>query len=121
MTLEIKQGSAGVQQVPVAPSVVLPAEASSATKPQVKSDLVAAVDMQKLHQDLTSTLEKINSVMRDGGRNLSFGIDHSLNGPVVVVKNSDTGEVVREIPNEAVVRVAHSIDALKGILFSGLI
>ena len=78
------------------------------------------VDMQKLQQDLSSSLEKINQAMRDGGRNLSFAMDQSVQGLVVTVKNTDTGEVIRQIPNEAVVRVAHNIDALKGVLYNGL-
>ena len=36
----------------------------------------------------------------------------------VVVTNSATGEVIRKIPTEEVIRVAHSIDALKGVLYS---
>lgn len=88
--------------------------AQQAAKPDFK------VDMQKLQQDLNSSLEKINQAMRDGGRNLNFSIDQSVQGPVVMVKNTDTGEVIRQIPNEAVVRVAHNIDALKGVLYNGL-
>ena len=32
--------------------------------------------------------------------------------------NPETGEVVRQIPNEEVVRMAHSIEAGKGLLFN---
>jgi flagellar protein FlaG len=39
---------------------------------------------------------------------------------VVLVKNADTGEVVRQIPNEVVVRIAHSIEAFKGLLHNEL-
>jgi len=35
-----------------------------------------------------------------------------------VVTNTQTGEVIRKIPSEAVIRVAHNIEALKGLLFS---
>jgi len=31
--------------------------------------------------------------------------------------NKETGEVVRQIPNEVVIRVANSIEDLKGVLF----
>jgi uncharacterized FlaG/YvyC family protein len=39
---------------------------------------------------------------------------------VVYVKNAETGEVVRQIPNEVVVRLAHSIESFKGILHNDL-
>jgi flagellar protein FlaG len=80
-----------------------------------------SVDMQKLHADLAASIEKINQSLQDGGRNLSFSVDPSIvGGPLVTVKNAKTGEVVRQIPNEAVVRVAHNIDELKGVLYNGL-
>ena len=54
--------------------------------------------------------------MRDGGRNLSFSMDEKLGGLVIMVKNADTGEIVRQIPSDAVVRMAHNIDEFKGLL-----
>ena len=53
---------------------------------------------------------------RSGG--LSFHIDEAVGGPVVTVRSSETGEVVRQIPNEVVVRVAHSIEKMKGLIFN---
>jgi len=41
-----------------------------------------------------------------------------LKRPVITVRNTNTGEVVRQIPTEEVIRVAHRMDALKGILFN---
>jgi flagellar protein FlaG len=35
---------------------------------------------------------------------------------VITVKNSSTGEVIRQIPDEALLRVAHNIDDIKGLL-----
>jgi uncharacterized FlaG/YvyC family protein len=55
-------------------------------------------------------------MMKDSGRNLNIGVDKALGGPVVTVRNSESGEVVRQIPNEVVVQMAHSIEAFKGWL-----
>jgi uncharacterized FlaG/YvyC family protein len=41
-----------------------------------------------------------------------------LGRPIVVVRKEDTGEVIRQIPNEVVVKVAHNIEALKGMLMN---
>jgi uncharacterized FlaG/YvyC family protein len=35
-----------------------------------------------------------------------------------MVRNTSTGEVVRQIPSEDVLRVAHKMDALRGILYN---
>jgi flagellar protein FlaG len=48
---------------------------------------------------------------------LGFSITDSIEVPVVTVKNTVTGEVVRQIPNEVVIRVAQNIDNVqKGLL-----
>jgi flagellar protein FlaG len=55
-------------------------------------------------------------MMVAGGRGLNFAMDEKLGRPIISVKNSETGEVVRQIPNEVVVRIAHGIEDLKGLL-----
>jgi flagellar protein FlaG len=49
---------------------------------------------------------------------LVLEIDETVGGPVVTVLSAETGEVVRQIPNEVVVRVAHNIDRIKGLLLN---
>jgi flagellar protein FlaG len=73
---------------------------------------------ERLRHNLDAAIEHINTVMRDGGRNLSFSIDPALGRPIVVVRKEDTGEVIRQFPNEVVIKVAHSIEALKGVLLN---
>jgi flagellar protein FlaG len=73
-----------------------------------------------MRANLQDSLEKINESLRDGGRNLNFSMDEKLGGLVILVKNADTGEVVRQIPSDAVVRMAHSLDDLKGVLHNEL-
>jgi flagellar protein FlaG len=63
-------------------------------------------------------VDRLNEQMKEGSRGLNFSIDEKLGRPVVTVRNESTGEVVRQIPNEVVVRVAHSIDELKGLLLN---
>jgi len=45
-------------------------------------------------------------------------VDDAVGGPVVTVRSSTTGEVVRQIPNETVVNIAHNFERMKGLLFS---
>jgi len=60
----------------------------------------------------------MNERMQDGGRGLAFKLDPSLNRPVVTVTNQETGEVIRQIPNEVIIRMARSIDQTKGNLLN---
>lgn len=84
-------------------------------KPEIK------VDTEQMKQNLQEAINHLNEVMRDGGRGLNFSMDQALGRPVVYVKNAETGEVVRQIPNEVVVRVAHSIEELKGMLHNKVV
>jgi flagellar protein FlaG len=104
-------------------AVAVDAHTSTDTpKPKVQAPkpVEINVDIEKMRANLKASIEKLNESLRDGGRNLNFHMDEKVGGLVVLVKNSDTGEVVRQIPNETVVRMAHSIEAFKGILHNEL-
>ncbi len=73
-------------------------------------------DSEKMRANLEEAINRINEMMRDGGRGLNFSMDNKLGRPIVLVRNLESGEVIRQIPNEVVVKVAHSIEDLKGML-----
>ena len=60
----------------------------------------------------------LNQQIQRTNRGLGFRMDEILNSPVVTVVSESTGEVVRQIPNEVVVRVAHNIERMKGLFFN---
>ena len=97
-----------------------PSTLADVPKVQAPKPTDIKVDTQSLKQKLMDSIEKLNTTMRDGGRNLNFHVDEAVGGPVVTVKNADTGEVVRQLPNEVVVRIDHSIEAFKGLLHNKL-
>ncbi len=68
--------------------------------------------------DLQDAVSILNQQLTSSKRGLGFHIDEAVGGPVVTVRSADTGEVVRQIPNEVVVRVAHSIEKMKGLMFN---
>ena len=94
--------------------------AVASPKVQERKQVDIKVDVDAMRANLKDSIHRLNESMRDGGRNLNFHIDDKVGGPVVLVKNADTGEVVRQIPNEVVVRIAHSIEAFKGLLHNEL-
>ncbi len=99
--------------VPGAPGVAPAVNAApSGPRPEPK------VNAEQMKQNIDQAIRQLNDSMRDGGRNLAFAMDEVLGRPVIVVKKQDTGEVIRQIPNEVVVKVAHSMDKLKGLIFS---
>ena len=87
-----------------------------ATAPIPKAEI--NVNVEQMKKNLDQAIGQLNDNMRDGGRNLAFAMDETLGRPVIVVKKEDTGEVIRQIPNEVVIKVAHSMEKLKGLLFN---
>jgi flagellar protein FlaG len=69
-----------------------------------------------MREQLKQTLAEMNQQMRLNGRALAFSMDEKADRMVIKVSNSITGEVVRQIPNEVVLRIAHSIEEFKGVL-----
>ena len=103
----------------------VPKEASSAPSNALyRADIVPmkrvelSVDPRQMAEKLTQVLAEANQQMANSRVALGFSMNEAINGPVVTVKNLQTGEVVRTIPNEVVVRVAQSIHSLKGVLFN---
>lgn len=74
------------------------------------------VDLERESQDVREAIGRLNDMLTASARSVSFSMDERLGRPIVYVKNSTTGEVIRQIPNEVVVRIAHSIEDLKGLL-----
>jgi len=109
--------AAAVQAQPAAPPVAPTAPQSVARvekAPAVKAEPL--VDPQELRANLEAAIKKLNQQVESNGRGLNFAIDEKLNRPIITVRNTSTGEVVRTIPNEVVIKVAHNIEDLKGLL-----
>jgi flagellar protein FlaG len=75
-------------------------------------------DQAQATQNLKEAVSLLNKQMADTGRGLGFSYDESKASAVIKVSDLNTGEVVRQIPSEDVLRIAHKIDDLKGILYN---
>ena len=110
---QVRQGAAASMPTASAPA---PAPAGpkvmDLVRPQIK------VDTEGDHQRLQQAVERMNAKMVDGGRGLAFRVDPDLGRPVVTVTNKETGEVIRQIPNEVVIQMARSIEDAKGLLLN---
>ena len=98
-------GSSAIQ-IPETPKVLAP-------KP-----VALKFDASEVRRNLQDAVSMLNQQMASTNRGLGFRIDEAVGGPVFTVRSADTGEVVRQIPNEVVVRVAHNIEKMKGLLLN---
>ena len=106
----VHAGSSGAQAA-TTPAVAPP-------KVSVPKPVDLHFDEAKARQNLQEAVKALNEQMVASKTGLGFSVDKSLDRPVVTVRNTETGEVVRQIPTETVVRLAHSIDDMKGLLLN---
>lgn len=113
--------------VPAASSAAAAAPVRHADAP-VKPEAVAkpveipkrtSVDLEAGLKKIDDIVQQMNEEMQSTRRGLSFAYDRTISTQVVTVKSAESGEVIRQIPTEAVVRVAHNIEKLKGLMFDG--
>lgn len=98
--------------------------ASVAISPAEKAPAVKAeplFDPQELRANLEAAIERLNQQVESNARGLRFSIDQELDRPVVVVRSTATGEVIRQIPNETVLKVARGLEDAKGLLADHLL
>jgi flagellar protein FlaG len=74
------------------------------------------IDFEGMSKNLDEAIQKLNDQMKSNQRGLTFSKDQVNGTTVVKVMNSHTGEVVRQIPDVSLLRAAHSIEALKGMI-----
>ena len=103
-------------EVRLSPSVAMHHPLESTPKVMTMPKAEINFDADRMRQSIKDSVSKLNEMMDAGGRGLSFALDEKLGQAIIYVKNSQTGEVVRQIPNEVVVRIAHGIEDLKGLL-----
>ncbi|WP_409440022.1 flagellar protein FlaG [Psychromonas sp. GE-S-Ul-11] len=68
-------------------------------------------------EEIAKTVQEMNDFLHDMKRNLSFSIDDELGKSVIIVKDSDSDEVIRQIPSEELVVLRKKMDDVAGILF----
>lgn len=107
------------------PPVAAPEASTQAVKPaqhvsrvmNESKDVAAhvAVDAQAMRESIQEAVDRLNEQMASNQRALGFKVDDET--VVVLVTNKETGEIVRQIPTEAAIRMSQSFEALKGLLY----
>jgi len=105
-------------------AAITPPTASSAVQvpeaPKVQAPKPVAIhfDQAEVQQTIQEAVHLLNQQINSNNRGLGFHVDEAVGGPVVTVRSTETGEVVRQIPNETIVNVAHNLDRMKGLIFN---
>lgn len=58
-----------------------------------------------------AVVQRIQQYLRESGRDLDFRVDADTDRMVITVRDQATGEVIRQIPSEEVLRIARSVSS----------
>jgi len=86
-----------------------------AKQSQNQASQVAIIREQ--NKKLQQVVTELNQMMGMTSTKLSFSVDRESNKMVIRVVDAETQEVIRQIPSEDAINVAHHIHSLMGILY----
>ncbi|MGH9719658.1 MAG: flagellar protein FlaG [Bryobacteraceae bacterium] len=73
-----------------------------------------AAEQRPGHHDLIEAVKAVNSSQMLGGQEIIFSLDRWTQRPVMTVVDRETQEVVRQFPDEKVLRMAAALKAGDG-------
>ena len=104
-------GSVGAVPAPAVPSPAGQARQELPGSGQSAPPAAASDEVQK-------AVRRLNDYAQNLRRDLQFRIDEQVDRVIVTVLDSESGEVIRQIPSEEMLAVAHSLEQAQGLLLN---
>ncbi len=98
-------------------STVQSSSATAVSAANQTANQTANQKAQSSEKNIDAAVSEINQVFQSASTSLAFYVDKSSQRFVVEVKDTNTGESIVKFPGEAVLKIAESIESLKGVLF----
>ena len=96
---------------------------SSLVKNTKSTPVKSSLSKKTLVETLKTNEEKVRAAVKEINNELvklqselGFSVDKVAKEVVVTVKRKESGEIVRQIPSETALKLAHNFEKLKGIL-----
>jgi flagellar protein FlaG len=67
-------------------------------------------------QRVQRAVDEINAQLRELDKNIRFSVDQDTGETVVKVVDTETGDVIRQIPSEEMLAISRSLERLQGVL-----
>ena len=77
----------------------------------------AQTQTQAHTQEVSEAVNEVNDYLKNMNRNLSFSIDEDSGDSIIIIKDSENDEVIRQIPSEELLVIRKKMDYLVGVLF----
>lgn len=115
----VRQDQSWVQKELVRPVPKNEGISSAQVKKEEKPPSDGMLLVKERPEEVKTLVEEVQSYLEDLNIRLKF-IVHEETGDVVVrVLNKETGELIREIPPEELLKLRQKLEELRGVLFHG--
>jgi flagellar protein FlaG len=98
-------------------AALLPQELSPVGQETGGQEVDTPQEQTRLVDDMKQTADKANAYMEMADTHLEFGVSEQTGRIVVSVIDSETKEVVRQIPPESLQKMADQMSQMRGLLF----
>lgn len=95
------------------PKISVAEVAADAAQDKVKS----LTTLESVTESIQDAVEVLNEALSRKHTSAQIRRDEQLNRFLVTIKDKESGEIVREVPPEALLKFARNLEELKGILF----
>ena len=106
--LTVPSGAAG-------PNTAQPKQTSDVPPPPNKREVLEAIT--QVSDEISEAIETLNKTLDMGKTRAMISHDADLNRYIVKIADEESGEIIREIPSEAVLKFARNLREIKGLLF----
>jgi flagellar protein FlaG len=72
--------------------------------------------MQPARETVAAAAQEMQKFVSSMGRNLNFSVDGETGHHIVRVTDPSTGEVVRQLPSDEMIRLAHSLTQISALV-----
>lgn len=116
-----------IQSVNFSPPVVTPnvarttepvasPTASTGKPPEVQATDVQTAAAPLSGEDILKALDEVREAVKPVAQSLHFSLDKDSGRTVIKVMDTETNEMIRQIPSEDILKIAQAIDKLQGLL-----
>ena len=90
--------------------------AASSSAPASAGEVMQKADSAADAEQVKRAAAEINRQLKNAAQSIRFTVDEVLGKTIVRVVDSETGDVIRQIPSEEALAISRSIDRLQGVL-----